>query len=85
MSKPTDKDEEMYRAVEVNEVDLDRVPKLGNSVWPDDGGPSKQLGCKPNELTAEHSEGNKEFQAEKPIAPVLNLDLEDEFSAKLNF
>ncbi|KAL8752721.1 MAG: hypothetical protein Q9199_005537 [Rusavskia elegans] len=89
VSKPTDKVEEMYRAVEVSEVDIDRVPKPGRSTLRDDEGLSRQLGCKPNERAAEHpegnySEGNKEIQAEKPIAPVLYLELEDEFSAKLN-
>lgn len=91
VSKPSDKDGEVYRAVEVNEVDLDRVPKPGSSTLPDDGGLAKQLRCKPNELAAEHSEGNhhsegnKEIQAEKPIAPVLYLELEDDLSAKLKF
>lgn len=51
-------------------------------------GAAKQLECTSDQGAAEqsegvHSEGDKENRDEKRIAPVLHLELEDEFSARL--
>ncbi|KAI4096813.1 MAG: hypothetical protein LQ339_006897 [Xanthoria mediterranea] len=87
-SKSTKKDEKKYEGVDINEGDVNSVPKPTESISSDDEGASKQLECMPNQGAAEPSEGvpsegNKENRDDKPIAPVLHLELEDEFSAKL--
>ncbi|KAL8646402.1 MAG: hypothetical protein Q9226_006871 [Calogaya cf. arnoldii] len=83
-SKPIAGNQESHQASKDSEVDTNPVPNPKASALPDYEGPSKPAKRNPKELAGESLEGNKKTPSEKPVAPVLYMELEDEFSAKMN-